>query len=129
MPPGIPQNIGKPKFSLDNNKSNLFSFCGSNLVLCVTYYTIYALKPVDKRLKHGQFSGFPDTLTPTTPNLYTVFDSKLKLNLTIWREFYQGFVSDANANKLQKQEFGNNLITVFMMCFQKFVLISLKLPF
>ena len=99
---------------------------GQILVLCVTYYTIYALKPVDKRLKHGQFSGFPDILTPTTPDLYTVFDSKLKLNLTIWREFYQRFVSDANANKLQRQEFGNNLITVFMMCFQKFVLISLK---
>ena len=56
--------------------------------LCPAYCISYALKSVDMKLKIGQFLGFHDILTSTTPNLYTVHASKLKPKLFIWGEFY-----------------------------------------
>ena len=66
-----------------------------------TYCTSYVLKAVERVLKNGQILDFPDILTLTTPNLYTVLASKLKLELNKG-EFYRGIVSDDTANKLQK---------------------------
>ena len=56
--------------------------------LCATCCTGYALKSVDRGLQDGHFVGFPVISTPTTPNLYMVFASKLKL------EFFRGIVPD-----------------------------------
>ena len=56
--------------------------------LRATCCTGYALKSVDRGPQDGHFVDFPVILTPTTPNLYMVFASKLKL------EFFRGIVPD-----------------------------------
>lgn len=70
--PRNPQNIFKLSFSLDRNKSNLFSHCVPNICFaCLAYYyTSYAQKSVDRGLKNAQFLGFLAILPPTTANLY-----------------------------------------------------------
>ena len=86
--PGIPQNIVKSNFSLDSKKTNVLSLSGPISALCATYFTRYALKPVDRGLKNGHFSGFPEILTHATPN--TVLASKLKLTFTLWGSSIEG---------------------------------------
>ena len=58
-------------------------------ILCAIYCRIYALKSLESGLKNGLSLGFPDILAYTAPDLYTILASKLKLKLSIWREFYR----------------------------------------
>ena len=81
--PRIPENIVKSILFLNSRKSNLCSLCRPNISFVSTYCTSYALKPVDRGFQISHFLGFPDILTPTTPNLYIVLTSNMKLRLTI----------------------------------------------
>ena len=77
---------------------------GQITALCSTYCTSYVLKPVDRGLGDGQFFVFYDILTPTTPNLWAVHASKLKLKMNIWSGFCRRFVSDDSSEHCSNTE-------------------------
>ena len=77
---GVKVIKNEEKLTIIYHTNTLAISVGQILVLCSTYSSSYALKPVERVIKNGQFSGFSDILTILIGKNCILLNSTQELN-------------------------------------------------